>query len=267
MMVATDPSNVSGTRRVLDVLLSEAWKLESVRSTRWTLATVMGFNVGLAALLAVFLPGALSAHDKTTLDTIRVSLGGLHLSQVACGLLGVLAISSEYTSGLIHTTLAAVPARRVVLAAKLLVLAVTVLTVATVSCLAAYLTFQLLVSDHHLRTTLTDPGVLRAVLGGGLYLTAIALLGLGLGAVLRSSAGAIATLLGLLLIPPLLLQLLPDSWRSSASPYTPLDAGSAIISRHQEAGSLGAWGGFGLFCAYAATALLIGFIVIARRDA
>ena len=90
------------------------------------------------------------------------------------------------------------------------------------------------------------------MLGGGLYLTAVALLGLGLGAALRSSAGAIATLLGLLLIPPLLLELLPDSWKTTASPYTPLQAGSAIVSVHQDPGSLGPWGGFGLFCAYTA---------------
>jgi ABC-2 type transport system permease protein len=258
---------VSTLRRLADVLRSEAWKLGSVRSTAWALLAATTFNVALAALLAVFLPGALSAHDKATLDTTRVSLGGLHLSQVACGLLGVLAISSEYTSGLIHTTLSAVPDRRLVLSAKALVLAAVVGTVATVSCLAAYLVFELLLADHHMRTSFADPGVLRAVLGGGLYLTAVAGLGLGLGAALRSSAGAIATLLGLLLIPPLLLELLPGAWKTAATPYTPLEAGSAIVSVHQDPGSLGPWGGFGLFCAYMAVALTAGFILINRRDA
>ena len=259
--------NVGSYRRLGDVLASEAWKLRSVRSTAWALLAAVAFNVGLAALLAIFLPDALSAHAKATLDTTRVSLGGLHLSQVACGLLGVLAISSEYTSGLIRTTLSAVPDRRLVLAAKALVLTAVVAVVATASCLAGYLSFELLVADHHLRTSLSDPGVLRAVVGGGLYLTAVALLGLGLGAALRSSAGAIASLLGLLLIPPLLLALLPDSWRTAASPYTPLEAGSAIVSVHQDPGSLGPWGGFGLFCAYTLLALAAGFILIDHRDA
>jgi ABC-2 type transport system permease protein len=258
---------VGSLQRLGDVLASEACKLRSVRSTVWALLAAIAFNVGLAALLAVFLPGALSAHDKATLDTTRVSLGGLHLSQVACGLLGVLAISSEYTSGLIRTTLSAVPHRRLVLAAKALVLAGAVATVATASCLAAYFSFQLLLSDHHLRTSLTDPGVLRAVLGGGLYLTAVALLGFGLGAAMRSSAGATATLLGLLLIPPLLLELLPHSWKTAANPYTPLEAGTAIVSVHQDPGSLGPWGGFALLCGYTLLALTAGFILINHRDA
>jgi ABC-2 type transport system permease protein len=258
---------VGSLRQFGNVLASEACKLRSVRSSAWALLTAITFNVGLAALLAIFLPDALSAYDKATLDTTRVSLGGLHLSQVACGLLGVLAISSEYTTGLIRTTLSAVPDRRLLLAAKTLVLAAAVAVVATASCLAAYYSFELLLADHHLRTSLADPGVLRAVLGGGLYLTAVALLGLGLGAALRSSAGAIATLLGLLLIPPLLLELLPNSWKTAATPYTPLDAGSAIVSVHQDPGSLGPWGGFGLFCAYTLLSLVAGFILINHRDA
>ncbi len=263
-----EPSqHVGSLRQVADVLASEAWKLRSVRSTGWALLAAITFNIGLAALLAIFLPGALSPHDKATLDTTRVSLGGLHLSQVAFGLLGVLAISSEYTSGVIRTTLTAVPDRRLMLAAKALVLAAVVVIVATASCLAAYLSFELLLADHHLRTSLADSGVLRAVLGGGLYLTAIAVPGLGLGAALRSSTGATATLLGLLLIPPLLLELLPASWKTAATPFTPLDAGSAIVSIHQDPGSLGPWGGFGLLCAYTLIALAAGFILINTRDA
>ncbi len=265
--VRVPDQHVGSLRRLGDVLSSETCKLRSVRFTAWALLAAIASNVGLAALLAVFLPGALSPHDKATIDTTRVSLGGLHLSQVACGLLGVLAISSEYTSGLIRTTFSAVPDRCLVLAAKTLVLAAAVAIVTTASCLAAYFSFELLLTEHHLRTSLADPGVLRAVLGGGFYLTAVALLGLGLGAALRSSAGATATLLGLLLIPPLLLELLPNSWKTAATPYTPLQAGSAIVSTRQDPGSLGPWGGFGLFCAYALLALAAGFILIRRRDA
>lgn len=263
--VGTRP--IGAAKQFRAAVAAEAWKLRSVRSTTWSLLAAIVSNVGLAAILAIVLPGALSAHDKATLDTTRVSLGGLHLSQVACGTLGILAISSEYGSGLIHTTLSAIPARRLMLSAKALIVTIAVVTVAFASCLAAYFTFQLLVTDHHMRTSLSDPGVLRTVLGGGLYLTAIALLGLGLGAALRSSAAATGTLLGLLLIPPPLLELLPDSWKTSITPYTPLEAGSAIVTVHQDAGSLGPWGGFGLFCAYTAIALIAGFIVIQHRDA
>lgn len=125
---------VDSLRQLRNVLASEACKLRSLRSTTWALLAAIAFNVGLAAVLAIFLPGALGAHARATLDTTRVSLGGLHLSQLACGLIGVLAISSEYTSGLIRTTLSGVPNRRLVLAVKTLVLAATVAVVATASC-------------------------------------------------------------------------------------------------------------------------------------
>ena len=104
------------------ILQSEARKLGTVRSTCWALLAVVVFNVVTAALLGALLPGHLSAHQKATIDSVRVSLGGLHLSQIAIGLLGVLAVTSEYSSGMIRATLAAVPQRRLLLTAKALVL-------------------------------------------------------------------------------------------------------------------------------------------------
>src|SRR5437879_4552312 len=103
------------------ILRSELCKLRSVRSSIWALSAVMAFNVVAAALLAIFLPGALSPGEHAAIDSTRVSLGGMHLSQVAIGVLGVLVITSEYSSGMIRATLAAVPQRRLMLAAKTLV--------------------------------------------------------------------------------------------------------------------------------------------------
>ena len=198
------------------ILRSEARKLGTVRSTFWALLAAVTFNVVTAALLGAILPGHLSAHEKTTIDSVRVSLGGLHLSQVAVGLLGVLAVTSEYGSGMIRATLAAVPQRRLLLTAKALVLTATVAATGIAACLAAYLVFQaFLPAGDAMRTTLTDPGVLRAVTGAGLYLTVLGLLGFGLGTVLRSSAGAVAALFGVLFVPTLLVALLPSSWQDS----------------------------------------------------
>lgn len=250
-----------------DVLRGEYCKLKSVRSTWWALLAAVVFNVLLAALFAVFLPGQLSAAERATLDTTQVSLAGLHLSQVAFAVLGVLAISSEYTSGTIRSSLAAVPQRRAVLAAKAVVFASIALVVASASCLAAYFTFEAFLAESGLRTSLWDPGVLRAVIGAGLFLTAIGLFGLGLGAVLRSSAGAIAALLGLMFVPPILLELVPETLRDGIGPYVPLQAGSRIFSEGHTAGALGPWTSFGLFCVYAAAALGAGFVLINRRDA
>jgi ABC-type transport system involved in multi-copper enzyme maturation permease subunit len=252
---------------LLNVMRSELCKLRSVRSTYWALLAALAFNVVLAALLAIFLPGQLSAHEKATLDTTRVSLGGMHLSQVAFGLLGVLVISSEYSTGTIRASLAAVPQRRLMLAAKTIVFALTALVVGIISCFAAYFAFQGLVSEDSLRMSLGDPGVVRAVIGGGLYLTALGLFGLGLGAITRSSAGAIATLLGLLFVPPILLELLPHSLKESLNPYVPMEAGSAVFSVHHDTGILRPWAGFGVFCLYVTIALGCAFVLIKRRDA
>jgi hypothetical protein len=250
------------------VLRSEFWKLGTVRSTWWSLLAIVVSNVAVAALLAIFLPSRLSAHDKATIDSTRVSLGGLHLSQVAIGVLGVLVISSEYGTGMIRATLAAVPQRRLMLAAKTAAFAATALITGIVSCLAAYLAFQkLLPAADGMRTALGDPGVLRAVTGAGLYLTALGLLGLGLGAIIRSSAGAVATLLGALFIPTLLTALLPRFWQDTIAPYLPMNAGETIITVHHQAHTLQPWPGLGVFCLYAAAALTAGFILISRRDA
>ncbi len=246
-----------------DILRAEFCKLRSVRSTYWTLGAAVVFNVGLAALLAIFLPN----HFKANLDAVRLSLGGIHLSQITFGVLGVLVITSEYDTGMIRATLSAVPQRRLMLAAKTIVFAVTALIVGIFACFAAYFVFQAFLSDASLRTSIGDPDVLRAVIGGGLYLTVLGLFGLGLGAIIRSSAGAIAALFGVLFVPPLLLELLPRSWQDTIGPYVPMEAGSQIYFLHHEANALGAWSGFGAFCLYAAIALGVGFVLISRRDA
>jgi ABC-2 type transport system permease protein len=193
-----------------DVLRSESCKLASVRSTLWTITAATVSNVVLAALAAIFIPSRLSAEDKASTDAIRLSLGGLHLSQIAIGVLGALIITSEHGTGVIRATFTAVPRRRLVLTAKAIVFAATALIAGIASCVAAYLTFEAFLSgDDGLRSSLGDPGVLRAVIGGGLYLATLGMLGLGLGMIIRSSAGTIATLFGLLFVPSILISILP----------------------------------------------------------
>ena len=250
-----------------DVLRSEFVKLRSVRSTWWTLSIAVAANIVLAALVAAFVPARLSTKQKGNVDAIRLSLAGLHVGQIAFGVLGVLMVTSEYGSGMIRATFAAVPRRRLVLAAKSLVFAATALLVGVGACLAAFLVFQAFLPGDTMRLGVGNPGVLRSVLGGGLYLTALGLLGLGLGAVTRSSAGAIATLFGLLFVPVILADLLPDTWRSTIGPYLPMNAADQIYSLHPEGGMLAPWPGFAVFCLYGALALITGFALITRRDA
>ncbi|HEV3287615.1 MAG TPA: ABC transporter permease [Streptosporangiaceae bacterium] len=270
-MHATTPASSPAGRLLplfADVVRSELCKLRTVRSTFWALLAAVGFNVVTAALLGIFLPGHLGVRQQATIDSTRLSLGGLHLSQVAIGLLGVLAVSSEYSTGMIRATLAAVPQRRLMLTAKALVLTVATLVTGLAACFAAYLVFQaFLPAGDAMRTTLATPGVLRAVTGAGLYLAVLGLLGFGLAAIIRSSAGAVAVLLGALFVPSLLAALLPPSWQDTIGPYLPLNAGESAYTVQHQAHALQPWAGLGVFCLYAAAALAAGFILISRRDA
>ena len=118
-----------------------------------------------------------------------------------------------------------------------------------------------------MKTTLASPGVLRAVTGAGLYLAVLGLLGFGLAAIIRSSAVAVAVLLGALFVPTLLTALLPRSWQDTIGPYLPLNAGESAYTVQAQAHALPPWAGLGVFCLYAAAALAAGFILISRRDA
>ncbi|MGH3416651.1 MAG: ABC transporter permease [Actinocrinis sp.] len=274
MTVITTPSPTTtpAARRRGDftnVLRAELSKLYTVRSTYTVLLVGFAANLGFAILAAALIAPRLSAHDRAQVDVVQLALAGLHLSQIAFGVLGVLVITGEYSSGMIHTTLAATPRRRVLLTAKALVYTGVTLIASTASTIAAYLVFQAALPARTLNgTALSDPGVARAVLGGGLYLTVLGLLGFGLGVVLRSSAGAIATLFGLLFVPPLLLDLLPGSWKTTVGPYIPMQAGGQIyVAVRHEAAALAPWTGLGVFCLYAAAVLLVGFALVNRRDA
>jgi ABC-2 type transport system permease protein len=272
MTIATNPRQATRQYGPLpefrNVLRSEFHKLRTVRSTYWTLAAVVASNVGAAALLAAFVSGRLSAGDAAKVDPIQLTLGGMHLAQIAIGSLGVLVVTGEYSTGLIRATLAAVPQRRLVLAAKAFVLAGVALVVGTASSVGAYFVFQALRHGDSMKAALGDPGVLRAVLGGGLYLAALVLFGLGVGAVVRSPAGGIATLMGTLFVPPLLLNLTPRTWSAHVVPYVPMNAGEAVfIASRRDASTLAPWTGFGVFCLYAAVALAAAFFLIDRRDA
>jgi len=114
---------------------------------------------------------------------------------------------------------------------------------------------------------LSDPGVARAFTGAGLYLGVLALAGLGLGAIIRSSAGAITALFGTLFVPSIIMQLLPASWQDTVGQYLPMNAAESVYRVPQAPHSLAPWAGLGMLCAYAAAALIGGFILIVRRDA
>jgi hypothetical protein len=168
---------------------------------------------------------------------------------------------------MIRATLAAVPQRLPVLWAKAGVFAVVTLVVMTAASLIAFAGGMAVLSSHHLQVSLTAPGAARAVLGAGLYLAVVGLLGVGLGALLRKTAGAIAAVVGLLLFLPLLSSLLGSWFKAHISPYLFSNAGAALLRVHQQAGSLSPWTGFAVMCGYAVAALAAAALVLRRRDA
>jgi hypothetical protein len=255
---------------VLDVLRSEWTKLRSVRATYWTLLAAAAATIGLGAVLCLFYINnymTMSAADRAAFDPTGYALSGVMLAQLAIGVLGVLVITIEYGTDMIRTTFAAVPQRRLVLGAKALVFTAVTLVTGVVSCLVGFFLSQAILSSHHLQTTIGAPGVLRAVIGGGLYLAVLGLLAFGIGAIVRHTAGAIAAIFGLVLVLPTMAIFLPSSLSNNISPYLPSNAGKAVFSVASQPHTLAPWTGLAVFCAYAAASLLVAGFLVARRDA
>jgi ABC-2 type transport system permease protein len=259
-----------------DVVRSEWTKLRSLRSTYWTLLAAAVVTVGISALISaiyVHQYPTMSVADRLHFDPTAFSLNGVFLAQLAVGVLGVLMITGEYSTGAIRSTLAAVPQRRTVLAAKATVFTTVTLVVSLASCLTAFLVGQAILSSQGIGASLGDPGVLRAVAGSAAYLALLGLFALGIGTLLRHSAGAISTLFGIILVLPGLVAALPSSWSDPIAKYLPSHAGEAI-SRTVQAGanarggpSLSPLVGISVFALYALVTLAFAATMMRRRDA
>jgi ABC-2 type transport system permease protein len=252
------------------VMRSEATKLRSVRSTIWSLVATFGITIGLGALFCfayISRYDQLGAAERLTFDPTAHSLRGLFLAQIAIGVLGVLVISSEYATGLIRTTLSAVPQRRTLLAAKAIVFGAVALVVTTISVSVAFFVGQAILNSKHLGVSLADPHVLRAVLGAGVYLTIVGLLGLAIGTILRRTAGAIATLFGLVLVLPLLARALPSPWNDDISKYLPSGLGQALYTVRPDNTLLSAGTALIVALAWLTVSFIIATLLITRRDA
>jgi hypothetical protein len=188
------------------------------------------------------------------------------IASLAIVVLGVLCISSEYSSGMIRTSLIAVPKRGRVLAAKSLVFAVVTFVVGEVVSFAAFFVGQALIAGHAPHAALGDPGVARAVAGAGLYLTALAVLGVAAGTLLRHPAAAIAAMVAVLFVLPGIAQALPDSWRNPVTEFWPTQAGGQLTSVHHSAHTLQPWSGFGVMCLFVAIVYAIAWTLLDRRD-
>ncbi|HCU94432.1 MAG TPA: ABC transporter permease [Actinobacteria bacterium] len=257
-----------------NLLLTEWTKIRSVRSTLWTLVIFAVVSLGLTGLftwltmraLTAGRPGARAADIGA--DPVAFILGtGLGLGQLAICVLGALVITAEYSSGTIRASLLAVPRRFPVLIAKGLVFSALVFVVGEAVAFGSFFIGAAIVHSHF-PVSLSQPGVTRAVIGSGLYLTVLGLFALAIGSLIRHTAGAITTVIGLVLVIFPLLGLLPDSWGAHIHAYAPTVAGQLITADHQQPGQLlSPWQGFGVFCAWTALLLIAGGQLLQRRDA
>lgn len=250
-----------------NVVASEWTKLRSVRSTLWTSASTFFVTVGLSALVCWGFAGAQNGSAPRVVDATGLSLAGITMGQLAIVVLGVMVIASEYTSGGIRTTFTAVPQRLKVVGAKALVLGAVALVVGLATSVVAFALGQLFFGRAGLGASLSDPGVARAVFGGGLYLAATALFGFALGTLLRTTAGAITVAVGALLVLPFITGVLPGEWGAAINRYLPSNAGRRIMEVGTSSPGLGPWTGFLVFCLWSAVIAGVGAVLIQRRDA
>jgi ABC-2 type transport system permease protein len=253
------------------VVLSEWTKLWSLRSTRWVLAVsfiAMAAPGPIISAVQMARWAHLTLHDRATFNSIDAGVGGWHLAQLGIGVLGVLIISGEYSTGMIRSSLMAVPRRLPVLAAKVLVYAGVAFALMLVATLISYFATQAIVAEHHIQHGLGDPGALRVVIGNILFLTVLGTMCVGLGAWVRNSAGGIAAFVGLIFVLSGVVDILPISIGNAVMPYLPLNAGTAVATfRFDNSHHLSPWGGFALFCGYTLVILLGASITLMKRDA
>jgi ABC-2 type transport system permease protein len=252
------------------VIKSEWLKFRTLRSS-WVLLIL---GIGALAGTGIALSWSTIAdwshmhpHELDHLNPLADSLVGFQLAQLFVGVLGIILIAGEYSTGMIRSSLGAVPKRLPVLWAKTLVVAVLTFVTMLPASLIAFFASQKILSGKHIQTAWTAPHVPRSVIGVALYLTVVAILGVGLGALIRNIAGAIATFVGVMLILPGIASSLSQVWADRINRFLPSTAGQSLLSFGSETREMMPWNGFGLFTIYAVGTVIAAAVVLKRRDA
>ena len=254
----------------LRVARSEWTKLCSLRSTRWSLLAAALLTIGFPLIFASVVEahwGRMSPSEQANRQPLDIALVGVNISQLAVGVLGVLLITAEYSTGMIRATLSAVPKRLPVLWAKIAVYAALTFGLALLSVLVAFFGSQaILNSKHILQIGLGDPDVIRSVLGAAAFLVLIGIFAMALGAIVRNTAGGIATFALILFVIPPLLNVLPPTWNQAISTYLPDSAGRAMFALSHGANELSPAGGLAVFAGTTACLVGIAALLLVRRD-
>jgi ABC-type transport system involved in multi-copper enzyme maturation permease subunit len=268
-VAAATPAGAHRVTSFADVLRSEWLKFRSVRSTYWTALAVALLGIGLSALISL---GASTHYNKASVsdrlkwDPTAVSTSGFALAQLAIGVLGVLIISSEFSTGSIQTTLAAVPKRYPMLAAKGVVFGLVALVLGEIVAFTAFFIGQAIIHANAPSVGIGDPHVLRAVIGSGLYVAVLGVLALAIGTIVRSAAAGIAILVALLYVLPGIAAALPGSLEHTVEKYWPTQAGQQLTQVYRAGHTLSPWLGFLWMCLFSAVVFAVAVVLLRSRD-
>jgi ABC-2 type transport system permease protein len=256
----------TGSLHFTRMLQSEWTKIRTVRSTMWSLIVMVVLIVGMAALLGATVSSSDGSGNPD--PSVSLALIGVMIAQIAAATLGVLTISAEYTTGMIRSTLTAYPRRITVLAAKSVVFGALMFVVGLVACYLGYLVCDALV-DPEVAGASSGKEVVKGVVGSATYLALIGLFALGVGTMLRHSAGAITAVLGIMLVPSIFGGFIPGKFGDWVVDYSPMMLLIKMVAPADDAdlgGGLGPWPGMVLMACYAAAALAGAAALIKSRD-
>ncbi|MDQ1633438.1 MAG: type transport system permease protein [Frankiaceae bacterium] len=263
---AGDPSDVARPVTLRRVVRAESIKFWTLRSTVGVLAAAVIGMVAIAMIVALNtrkLTGDVQLEDVLPSATLQ----GYYLGQLLIGALGVLFVTGEYSTGMIRSTLAAVPKRLPVLVAKLLVFLAVVATAMLAASVVAFLGAQALLGHYRTGFSLGDPGVLRVVLGTGIYLTLVGVIGMAIGWIVRSTPGSLVTYIAVVLVVPGIFSSVLGSWGRHIAQYMPSQAGASFSTSLHLPPSLSPWVGLGVMVLWTVAGLVVAVLSLLRRDA
>jgi ABC-2 type transport system permease protein len=262
----TAPGRVTQAR----VVRSEWTKFHSLRSTRWSLLVGIFLTIAFPILSSAITANRwshMAPHERAGRHPLDIALAGVNVAQLAIAVLGVLVITGEYSTGMIRATFTAVPKRLPVLWAKIAVYAVVSFVVTVPAVLVGFFASQAILDRHHiLQISFSQSGVARSLIGGALYVMLVGVFALGIGAIVRNTAGGIATFAGIFFVIPPLMNILPTSWNNAISQYLPSEAGRQLFSLHHASHTLTPTAGGLLLVGYCAAVVAIAGVLLVRRD-
>lgn len=271
-VASTAPAHRTPSRaRFVDLLAMEWVKLRSVPSTFLAVGVTLALGIGLSALISGLVAREYARGTSPELrlqwDPATISIAGVSLAQLALAVLAAMAITSEYSTGEIRGTLLAAPRRVPVLVAKAVVVGVIGFLAAEVCMFAAFFIGQALIEGKAPTASIDQPGVLRALVGGGLYVVVLEVAALALGTLLRGTASTVTALVAAIYVLPPILTLLPEAWRTPILKYWPTEAGGQVISVVRRPDTLPPWVGLSVMAGYALALAVAAAVRFSRSDA